>query len=327
MFCPFPYHKRLITQAIKLDMIGFFNVRLAYCTDTHCVRTNSFSNWPPATITISSPDCKTCFNCFTFSNFWTYHQLKMDTVNIGINNSQFNINPRSVICRMSLKISAFGRYLEIKRAVCPVLCYNQFNVHWVSSTFNSWSHYFCLRVTFEWIWVQTTVFVKKSLSVLSIVATVTDSSGYLPFADSPEHCSVSSIDNSVENVWLLNELNRVYHCFKHVCCSDNNFTCSTLTFLMIIFCNWTISYGTGYPCHHEQSYHQQLSDDFIQVVDTCWFSILANNWTCPFPVSLQIAWTSSNIFTVRTNEIAIKLDTLLKTKADITFSKSWERNS
>ena len=39
----------------------------------------------------------------------------------------------------------------------------------------------------------------------------------------------------------------------------------------------------------------------------CWFSILANNFTCPLPVSSQIARTSLTSFAVRTNEIAIKL--------------------
>ena len=39
----------------------------------------------------------------------------------------------------------------------------------------------------------------------------------------------------------------------------------------------------------------------------CWFSILANNLTCPLPVSSQIARTSCTSFAVRTNEIAIKL--------------------
>ena len=54
----------------------------------------------------------------------------------------------------------------------------------------------------------------------------------------------------------------------------------------------------------------------------CWFSILANNLTWPFPVSSQIARTSCTSFAVRTNEIAIKLIPCSRPKRISALSRS-----
>ena len=54
----------------------------------------------------------------------------------------------------------------------------------------------------------------------------------------------------------------------------------------------------------------------------CWFSILANNFTCPLPVSSQIARTSLTSFAVRTNEIAIKLIPCSRPKRISSLSRS-----
>ena len=54
----------------------------------------------------------------------------------------------------------------------------------------------------------------------------------------------------------------------------------------------------------------------------CWFSIFANNWTWPLPVSSQIARTSFTSFAVRTNEIAMKLIPCLRPKRISSLSRS-----
>ncbi len=174
-----------------------------------------------------------------FQQFPSY--LKGRSVVTGIT-PQFNINPRSVnSSKVIAKMSVFGRVF-LRDQTCCVTSLSQCNKSNLISiefaaSLTADAITSVLELRSKCIWVQTSVFVKKSLERSCRSHVRTDLGGYLPLADSPESIVASdSVDNSVKYVWYLWTSRTWFfsHCFKHVCCSDNNFT-SSVYLVMTIF--------------------------------------------------------------------------------------------
>ncbi len=289
----------------------------------------------PATITIFAPDSTRPAFTFTFSDFSNISSVEESAsvhwdITPQFNQATFCLN----VTNECAKMSAFGRFREIKRSMtCLSKSYNQFDIHWASSIFNTAEAITSVIVTRKWIWIS-----RRPYSLRRLWAFVDCSAivywlerVFLACADSPEHCSVSSVDNSVEYVWFTSErCTFVFsHCFKHVCCSDNNFTCS-IDFLDNHFLiNWrTIERYFAIPITTSNLIIPSAASMISSKLSIpCWFSILANNWTCLFPVSSQITNFVHIFCIVYEFEIAMKLISCSR-ETDIVFiafSKSWEK--
>ncbi len=168
---------------------------------------------------------------------------------------------------------------------------------------------------------------RRVCALRSIVAIVrTDSTGYLPLADSPE-----SIVASVPSITALKTSDtseRVARGFSVIVSSMFVAVITALpaAFTLVIIIFWktgTISNGTSIPMSPRAIMIPSAASMISSRLSIpCWFSILANNCTWSLPVSRQISRTSSTSLAVRTNEIAIKLSPCSRPKRISALSRS-----